>query len=220
VIAGNNYLRTVNLPANALVWNPIQQVIYAAVPASANSNASSIVAIDPASGNVVASQPMPAEPSLLAISEDQQYLYAGIDGDPQVSSTAGPVYGGPTLIRWGSAGLAFNAGNSIYILDGPFVTPGTPPSSNAGTYIDFPPQLTGLIPESVVAGSPDVTLTLTGQNFTPATSVSWLNNTLATTFVSNTEVQAVIPAAAITARFRLSCLAIASGRPARRNLRR
>jgi IPT/TIG domain len=415
VIAGNNYLRTVNLPANALVWNPSQQVIYAAVPASASSNASSIVAIDPASGNVVASQPMPAEPSLLAISDDQQYLYAGMTatativrlklpalttdiqwtvgptpasnypyslynmqvapgtphtlavtqetpalgqtielavyddgvmrpnigtgtnqpigdtnvfqwgadastiyatedaesggpefiyavnaqgvtltgtnqgafanfsnellydsrearlydpgGDvidpptgkvlgsfpsgsnsftidsaqrrvyflggtpypdgvnlaqynpvaqisvfdqdhftlegtmvvPQVSSTAGPVYGGPNLVRWGSAGLAFNAGSSIYILDGPFVTPGAPPSSTAGTYLDAPPQLTGLSPESVVAGSPDVTLTLTGQNFTPATSVSWLNNVLATTFVSNTEVQAVIPAAAITA---------------------
>ena len=47
-----------------------------------------------------------------------------------------------------------------------------------------------------VAGNPDVTITLTGQNFTPATTVNWRDLDLATTFISNTEVQVVIPAAA------------------------
>jgi hypothetical protein len=78
VIAGNNYLRTVNVTANALVWNKKQQVIYAAVAANSATNGSSITAIDPTTGNIVASQPMPAEPSLLAISDDQQYLYVGM----------------------------------------------------------------------------------------------------------------------------------------------
>ena len=50
-----------------------------------------------------------------------------------------------------------------------------------------------------MAGSPDVTITITGQNFTPATTVRWNNNNLATTIVSNTQVQAVIPAADLTA---------------------
>jgi hypothetical protein len=413
VIAGSNYLRTVNLPANALVWNPQQQVIYAAIPAGASSNASSIVAIDPTSGNIVASQTMPGEPNLLAISGDQQYLYVGItatatvlrlnlpslttdiqwsvgptppgndatsiydmqvapglphtlgvtqetasqgstselaiyddgvlrpntgtaviqpigyvnlftwgaDGsaiyatentesggpdfiysvdaqgatltgtnlgafgggetqliydpnenrlydsegdvvDPATGTSLGsfpasaasfaidstqhrvyfmggapfqssvntngvaqiavfdqdhftaegvielpavagaytaPANGAACLIRWGTAGLAFNAGSNIYILDGPFVTPGALPASTTGTYATPPPQLSGLSPESVVAGSPDVTITITGQNFTTATTVSWNNNNLATTIVSNTQVQAVIPAAALTA---------------------
>jgi hypothetical protein len=415
VIAGTNYLRSVNLPANALLWNPSQQVIYAAIAASATTNASNIVAIDPLSGNVVASQAMPGEPTLLAISGDQQYLYVGMTATaaiarlklpaltPDIQWTVGPVpsanyavsiysmqvapglphtlavaqaaglpgatelaiyddgvmrpntavgviqpsgyldilqwgadastiYGGEEtesggpefifsispqgatltttnngalnvvgpslvydsregrlydgagevvdpatgrllgsfpaganafaidstqrrayclggtpygdslngvyagsgaqitvydqdlltsegtivlpqvngvgtsplfdaeyLIRWGTAGLAFNTASTIYLLDGPFVTPGAPPSSSTGTFATPVPQLSGISPESVVAGSPDVTITLTGQNFTAATAVNWLGNNLASTLVSNTEVQAVIPSAALTA---------------------
>jgi hypothetical protein len=414
VIAGSNYLRAVDLPANALVWNPQQKVIYAAVPASSSSNASSVVAIDPTNGKIVVTQKMPGEPILLAISGDQQYLYVampatasiarlklptltpdiqwsvgplptssgartifdmhvapglphtiavaqeqpgnvgltelaiyddgvsrphaesgaavttiqwGADastiygsenfdsagweftyqintqgatlattsygaftsfpphlvydntekrlydpyGDvvdaatgkslgrfpvssspvnpmsfavdssqrrvyflgttpypdgvnsanfetqisvynqdrftsegtialPSVNSEGGVSFsGGENLIRWGTAGLAFDFGSNIYILDGPFVTPGAVPTSSTGTYATPPPQLTGLSPESVVAGSPDTTITLTGQNLTPATTVTWNNNILTTTFVNNTEVQATIPAAALSA---------------------
>jgi hypothetical protein len=416
VIAGSNYLRAVNLPANALVWDPKQKVIYAAVPASSSSNASSVVAIDPTNGKIVATEQMPSEPTLLALSGDQQYLYVGMSaiaaisrlklpaltpdiqwsvghlptssgvrsifdmhvapglphtiavvqegpgvvnqeldqpdatelaiyddgvkrqnavsgapvttiqwgadastiygtenvesggpefiyqinaqgatlsdtilgafadfvpqflydssktrlydsrGDvvdpatgkllgsfpvntnslavdssqhrvyfmgltpypdgvnsannvtqisvydqdhftiegtialPAVNSNGGvPIYGGENLLRWGNAGLAFNFGSNIYILDGPFVTPGAAPTSSVGTYATPPPQLTGLSPESVIAGSPDTTITLTGQNLTPATTVTWNNNILTTTFVSDTEVQATIPAAALSA---------------------
>jgi len=74
VIAGDNYLRTVNLPANALVGNPGQQLLYAAIAARAASNASSVVAINPGNSHIVASRGMPGEPTLLAISGDQQYL--------------------------------------------------------------------------------------------------------------------------------------------------
>ena len=417
VIAGSNFLRTVNLPANALVWNPQQKVIYAAIPASSSSNASSVVAIDPASGNIVATEQMPGEPTLLALSGDLQYLYVAMsataaisrlklpaltpdiqwgigplpsasgvhtifdmhvapglphtiavaqvgpgtvtqeltspgatelaiyddgvlrpntaigtgypvtaiqwgtdastiygtenvlsggpefiyqintqgatlattavgafssfvphlvydstetrlydpNGDvvdpatgkslgsfpassisftvdssqrrvyfmgttpypdgvnsanfvtqvsvydrdrftsegtialPSVNSEGGvSIYGGDNLIRWGTAGLAFDFGSNIYILDGPFVTPGAVPTSSTGTYATPPPQLTGLSPESVVAGSPNTTITLTGHNLTQATTVTWNNNSLTTTFVSDTEVQATIPAAALS----------------------
>ena len=417
VIAGSNFLRTVNLPANALVWNPQQKVIYAAIPASSSSNASSVVAIDPASGNIVATEQMPGEPTLLALSGDLQYLYVAMsataaisrlklpaltpdiqwgigplpsasgvhtifdmhvapglphtiavaqvgpgtvtqeltspgatelaiyddgvlrpntaigtgypvtaiqwgtdastiygtenvlsggpefiyqintqgatlattavgafssfvphlvydstetrlydpNGDvvdpatgkslgsfpassisftvdssqrrvyfmgttpypdgvnsanfvtqvsvydrdhftsegtialPSVNSEGGvSIYGGDNLIRWGTTGLAFDFGSNIYILDGPFVTPGAVPTSSTGTYATPPPQLTGLSPESVVAGSPNTTITLTGHNLTQATTVTWNNNSLTTTFVSDTEVQATIPAAALS----------------------
>jgi hypothetical protein len=417
VIAGDNYLRTVNLPANALLGNPGQQLIYAAIAARAATNTSSVVAIDPRSGNIVASQAMPGEPTLLAISGDRQYLYVGMTTiakiarlklpslTPDIQWTTGPlpranymntlysmqvapglahtlavaqlgsgepgttelaiyddgvmrpnkavglplptgdmnvlqwgadastIYGGegtdssasefiysitaqgaaltttylgalftgppqqltydsgqgrlytlsgdvveaasgklvgsfpgqgyafaldsvqrrayflegtpygaslgdayatsgpqiavfdqdrrtnegtivlpsvdggtnvpsyqPSyLVRWGTAGLAFNGGNSIYILDGPFVTPGAMPDVSTGSYVTPVPQLSALTPESVVAGSPNVTITLTGRNFTPATTVSWRDLSLETTVMSNTEVQAVIPAAALSA---------------------
>jgi hypothetical protein len=408
VISGSNYVRTVNLPASDMVWNPQQQVIYASVAASSSTSPSSIVAIDPGSGNVVATQAMPAEPSLLAISGDQQYLYVGMkpigsiarlklpgltpdiqwvvgpastgtyppsisdievapgqphtvavtqevgssgatelaiyddnvmrpktgnasvppigfvsvirwgadastiygtentesggpefiysvnaqgvtlaetylgalggfaaqlaydsnedrlydaSGDvvdaatgralgtfpasgytftvdsaqhrvyflgetlnrdgvsamgtqisafdqdrftikgsivlPSTSTGGGPGGIAPVLVRWGTTGLAFNSASNIYLLDGPFVTAGAAPTSATGGYATPTPQLSSLSPESVVAGSPDVTITLTGENFTPATMVRWNNNNLATTMVSDTEIQAVIPAAAV-----------------------
>jgi hypothetical protein len=415
VIAGTSLLRTVPLPANMLVWNPQQQVIYATVPASASSNASSIVAIDPITGKIIASHQMPSEPNLLAISGDQQFLYVTMNatstvarmklpslapdiqwtvGDssvpdnyvrisdievaPQLPHTlavaqltsgyqardlaiyddgilrpnlgtgggspydfsvdrvqwgadASTIYatttissGGPeliysvnaqgatltrtnlgavnsfyfdpvesrlyvytgavvdpptgrllgeyaagqgspvepagfavdsaahrvyflsqvpyadfptyaasdaqiqvfdqdtflnlgtliipdeqqtdlilgdgaSLIRWGASGLAFPSGDSIYLVDGPFVTPGSPPASSLGSYLSPVPQLTALSPEFVTAGSADTTITVTGKDFSEGASLTWNGNILPVTFISSTEVQATIPAAALTA---------------------
>ena len=122
VIAGSDYLRTVNLPANALVWNSQQRVIYAAVAARASSNASSIVAIDPTTGNIVASQTMPGEPNLLAISGDQQYLYVGITATATILRLNLPAL--TKDIQW-SVGPTppANDANSIY---GMQVAPGLP----------------------------------------------------------------------------------------------
>lgn len=409
VIPGSNYVRTVNLPANDLVWNSQQQVIYGSIAASSTTNPSSVVAIDPTTGNVVAAQTMPSEPSVLAISDDQQYLYVGMNGvgsvarlklpglTPDIQWTVGPsssntslypisdievapgaphtiavtaevastggmqlavyddnvmrpntsnasllgfigyvntvrwgadastIYGtesavsggpefifavnaegvtlsqtylgaiagfqgqlaydsnegrlydsvgdvvnaatgqaagtfpaagstfaldstqhrvyflggtpypegesgsgteinvfdqdkfthvgsivlpststgsgpggvDPRMVRWGTTGLAFNSPSNIYILDGPFVAAGASPAAATGGYASPTPVLSSVSPESVVAGSPDVTLTLTGANFTAATLVRWNGNYLATSVVSDTEVQAVIPAAAL-----------------------
>ena len=58
-----------------------------------------------------------------------------------------PSYEALYLVRWGTAGLAFNGGNNIYILDGPIVTPGAMPTSSTGTYVTPVPQLSALSPE-------------------------------------------------------------------------
>ncbi len=406
-IAGDNRLRSVNLPANSLAWDTKQQRIYAAIPASATSNTSSVVSIDPASGAIVASQPMPSEPGLLAITGDQQYLYVSLpaignvarlklpslvpdiqfntyaspprgqssisdlqvapglphtiavaqygatgrgvavydDGvaranfaataafsqesidriqwgadataiygtttvisggpefhiavnssgatltsteegvfgdfssgiiydlasahlydpygnivDPSTGSLLGrysivnnisyessvfavdssldrvffinnsaypefpdessgtqiqvfdqmkhnyldAIYlpsttgGGTNLIRWGNAGLAFASGNSIYLLDGPFVTPGAAASSSTGAYAIPAPSLSALSPEFVTAGSPDTVITVSGQGFSPSTYITWNSNVVESIYVSATEMQVTIPAAALT----------------------
>ena len=406
-IAGDNRVRTVSLPSNSLVWDPKQQRIYATIQASASSNASSVVAIDPSSGSVVASQIMPSEPDLLAISGDQQYLYVSlpaissiarlklpslapdiqfnaygstprgqksisdlqiapglphtiavaqygntgsravavyddgvaranyavttvlsqesidkiqwgadattiygtttiISGGPEfhiavnasgatlasteegvfgdfsskllydptsthlydaygnvvvpstgsllghypilndisyeptafaIDSALDRVYfinnsgypefpgdssgtqiqvfdqnqrsyidaiylpstagGGTDLIRWGSAGLAFISGNTICLLDGPFVAPGAVASSATGAYVIPAPRLTALSPESVSAGSPDTVVTISGEGFSPSTEVTWNSNVQESTYVSATEMQVTLPAAAL-----------------------
>ena len=408
VIAGENRIRTVPLQANALTWDPKQQRIYAAVSASAKSNASSVVAIDPATGAIVASQQMSAEPTLLSITDDQQFLYVGMKasaaiarlklpslapdiqwnaGVPwpgtssgltdlqaapglphtvaaaqqqdsagtkvlaiyddgvmrplaasapaccqvtvdriqwgadasivygsttvvsggneltfsidasgstfkssrpgilaefspffydrptgQIDDPAGDVidpatgrllakyagvqlYGGfaidstlhrayymsgnfnvqypqdalgtqidifdqnqhnflnalyldtdffttgngnGSLIRWGAAGLAFTGGSTICIIDGPFVAPGTAPTSKTGGYANPAPVLSSLSPESVPAGSPDTVITLSGQSFTPSTLITWSGNIVASTLVNSTTMQVTLPAASLT----------------------
>jgi len=62
------------------------------------------------------------------------------------------------------------------------------------------PTLTGVSPNTAPAGSPATTVTLTGANFTPTGTTANFNGTpIATTFVSPTQVTAVIPAAALAA---------------------
>lgn len=56
-------------------------------------------------------------------------------------------------------------------------------------------QVTSLSPSTVVAGSAAFTLTVTGMNFLPTTSVLWDDNTsLPTTYISSTVLKAQVPA--------------------------
>jgi uncharacterized delta-60 repeat protein len=56
------------------------------------------------------------------------------------------------------------------------------------------PVLTKLNPDSTVAGSPEFTLNVSGNNFVNASAVQWNGTPRATTFVSATELRAVITA--------------------------
>ena len=107
----------VNQLANGMVWDPINQVIYLSVPSLASSLTSSlalsdgntIATLDPTSGSIQSTQFAGSEPDVLAISDDSQYLYAGLDGSssvqrftlpsvlPDINYTlgAGPYPGGP-----------------------------------------------------------------------------------------------------------------------------
>ena len=86
---------------------------------------------------------------------------------------------------------------------GQHLTPGSPPGSPP------PPGVNVAIsPTSAVAGGPDLTLTITGSKFTFTSaphkfneavwSANGSNTSLATTFISNTQLNAVVPAALLT----------------------
>ena len=57
------------------------------------------------------------------------------------------------------------------------------------------PSVTAISPASVTAGASGVTLTVSGMNFIPASVVRWNGSGRATTFVSNSQLTAVISAA-------------------------
>src|SRR5205807_2476078 len=91
-------VRQLALAANDLVYDPGTRQIYASVPSSAGSTGNSITAIDPVSGALGSPVFVGSEPDKLALSDDNQYLYVGLDGAAAVrrfdlaSQTAGPQF--------------------------------------------------------------------------------------------------------------------------------
>jgi hypothetical protein len=73
-----------------------------------------------------------------------------------------------------------------------------------GTAVSLPiafhvtgPSISSLSPSSTTAGSPQFTLTVNGSSFVPASIVLWSGAPLATTFVSATQLQGVVPASLV-----------------------
>ncbi len=69
--------------------------------------------------------------------------------------------------------------------------------SNAATFTITNPQpvLLSVSPSSVAYGGPDLTVTLSGSNFLTGAVAQWNGTALATTFVSSSQLAAIIPAA-------------------------
>jgi len=70
----------VDLPVNDLVYDPVRDLIYASVPGSASENPNTVIAVNPATGEVVDSEFVGSEPTELALSSDSSTLYVGLDG--------------------------------------------------------------------------------------------------------------------------------------------
>ena len=94
----------VQLPvaANDLVYDPNTQKVYASLPGSAGAFGNSLAPIDPLTGNMSTPIFMGSEPKKLAIANNKQFVYAGLDG-----------IGGVRRFDLGSqtAGLQFSLGS-------------------------------------------------------------------------------------------------------------
>lgn len=109
------------------------------------------------------------------------------------------------FLRWGNAGLAVLENplsyqtftpipGSIYLVDGDFVNSSAAADFKKGEVADPLPSLHGISPQSAVAGSADLSLTVTGANFEPNVQVYWNLNSLQVQYLSPTELQATVPA--------------------------
>lgn len=77
-------------------------------------------------------------------------------------------------------------------------TPGG--SVNTSITVSNPaPSLSGINPSTVTAGNPQFTLTLTGANFVSNSIARWNGSDLATTYVSPTQLTAIVPASLLLA---------------------
>ena len=108
-----------------------------------------------------------------------------------IPSAAGS--GASPIVRWGASGLAL-AGQQLTLIDGPFVAPNTMPSSATGGYAQVSPTLTAVSPAAIPAGSPDTTVTLTGQDFAPSATAHLGDYGLPVTYVNATSATVTLSA--------------------------
>lgn len=66
---------------NSMVYNPVNGLAYVSVPSTAGAPyGNSVVSVDPVSGALGKPIPVGSEPDRLAVSDDGQYLWVGLDG--------------------------------------------------------------------------------------------------------------------------------------------
>jgi hypothetical protein len=97
--------KIINLATNDLIFDPGTQKIYTSVP----GNPGSITPIDPVTGALGQPIPVGNEPLKLAISDNRQFLYVGLDGEAAVQRVD---------LATQTAGLKFSLGSDPSV--GPF----------------------------------------------------------------------------------------------------
>jgi hypothetical protein len=82
---GSNFaLISITQAAKDLVYDPVNQVLYLSVTGTAATHPNTICILNPTTATVSSAQPAGSNPNVLAISDDSQFLYAGIDGSASV----------------------------------------------------------------------------------------------------------------------------------------
>ena len=84
VVGGANQIRELTLQTSHIVYDPVSKKIYASIPSGLTSTADSIAIIDPIAGQVDATILVGSDPGPLAVSDDGQFLYVGLNGAAKV----------------------------------------------------------------------------------------------------------------------------------------
>jgi len=115
------FARSISLTTNDLVYNQTTQRLYASVPSREGSSGNSLAEIDPVTGGITSQVFVGSEPRKLALADDNQTLYVGLNGAASIRSY--------NIISH-TAGAQFPLGREQF--DGPYfpadiaVSPGNP----------------------------------------------------------------------------------------------
>lgn len=82
-VHGQNY-KIVSIFANDIIYVPSKDRLYVSTP-GVGSNGNSLCTIDPHTGAVENCYFVGSEPGVLALSDDEQFIYVGLGGSPQVA---------------------------------------------------------------------------------------------------------------------------------------
>lgn len=131
-----NGVTFINLAANDLAWDPVNQVIYLSVPSVAGANGNSVQVLNPSTGILGTNVFAGSEPDLLAVSETSQYLYVALDGSSSLQRFKLPALTTDINISFGVAGF-----------DGPYVAMDVEASPAADGTVAFVLGAPGYSPE-------------------------------------------------------------------------
>jgi hypothetical protein len=120
--AANFAVIILNQPTQDIVYDPLNSVFYLSVTGTASTNANTIAVLDPATGKIKSTQAAGSNPNVLAISDDSQFLYAGIDGANKVQRFTLPGLATDISYLLGSA----PSGGGLYSALDLQVAPGLP----------------------------------------------------------------------------------------------
>lgn len=127
----------VNQVTNDMVWDPLNQVFYISVPSSANTHANQVCILNPTTSAIGNCQ-TGNEPDVLAISDDSQFLYVGMDGTGFVQRFTLPSLSPDISYFLGDWGT-----NAPYYALDIQVAPGAPHTTAVSLGTDTDPKATG-----------------------------------------------------------------------------
>lgn len=116
------FVRLINLPVNDVAYDKLSKKLFVSVPSRAGAGGNAVTEIDPVTGAIGTSVFVGSEPNKLAISDDGQALYVGLDGAGQVRRVDVATHSAGTQFRINAnqdTGTAFVAGDMA-------VVPGNP----------------------------------------------------------------------------------------------
>jgi len=175
----------------AIVAVPSLAVLPSGTPFDGTTKASAVLRLSTTSGVVTAPVDVNLSPGVYAV-----VFGTGYYGATSTSAFAALSNGGSAglpadwrQVSWGdycnggsTACWTFNSSSSQYY----FVLTGT---ASAGPV----PAVSGISPGSAIAGGQSITLTVSGSGFVNGSTVQWNSTALTTSYVSSTQVTAVIP---------------------------
>lgn len=135
---------SVTIQSNDIIWDTAHGVFYLSIPEDASNHPNTVAVMDPASGTILSSVSTGANPDLLAISDNDQYLYVATAGDsghaPEIERYVLP--GLTPDIHWS---LGSNVDGNLQALD-MRVAPGTPHTVAiaTGTFMHSPDATGGV----------------------------------------------------------------------------
>ncbi|HEY6804279.1 MAG TPA: Calx-beta domain-containing protein [Pyrinomonadaceae bacterium] len=106
------FVRVLNLPVNDMVYDKVGKKLFASLPSTAGPGGNSVTEIDPETGTLGNSVFVGSEPNKIAVSDDGQSVYVGIDGAASVRRVDVASHTAGVQIRLGSdppIGVPFTA---------------------------------------------------------------------------------------------------------------